>query len=100
MKVVGAFVKPKGMTNHSKRPSFDLKVVFHTSDMFYRDLVVARLQINITEAFGPHELIKEVVDFGNRVPVSDSDFIKSPIINADSPSSIFLLYQHDWDPAR
>jgi hypothetical protein len=31
IKVVGAFVKPKGMTNHSKRPSFDLKVVFHTS---------------------------------------------------------------------
>jgi hypothetical protein len=32
MKVVGAFVNPKGMTNHSKRPSFDLKAVFHTSD--------------------------------------------------------------------
>jgi hypothetical protein len=31
MKVVGEFVKPKGMTNHSKRPSFDLKEVFHTS---------------------------------------------------------------------
>jgi hypothetical protein len=31
MKVVGAFVKPKGMTNHSKRPSFDLKAVFYTS---------------------------------------------------------------------
>jgi hypothetical protein len=31
MKVVGAFVKPKGMTNHSKIPSLDLKVVFHTS---------------------------------------------------------------------
>jgi hypothetical protein len=30
IKVAGAFVKPKGMTNHSKRPSFDLKVVFHT----------------------------------------------------------------------
>jgi hypothetical protein len=29
MKVVGAFVRPKGMTNHSKRPSLDLKVVFH-----------------------------------------------------------------------
>jgi hypothetical protein len=26
-----ALVKPKGMTNHSKRPSLDLKVVFHTS---------------------------------------------------------------------
>jgi hypothetical protein len=31
MKVVGAFVNPKGMTNHSKRPSLDLKVVSHTS---------------------------------------------------------------------
>jgi hypothetical protein len=30
IKVVGEFVKPKGMTNHSKIPSFDLKVVFHT----------------------------------------------------------------------
>jgi hypothetical protein len=30
MKVVGAFVKPKGMTSHSKRPSLDLKVVFQT----------------------------------------------------------------------
>jgi hypothetical protein len=31
MKVVGAFVKPKGMTNHSKIPSFELKAVFDTS---------------------------------------------------------------------
>jgi uncharacterized protein YdaL len=31
MKVDGAFFKPKGMTNHLKRPSLDLKVVFHTS---------------------------------------------------------------------
>jgi hypothetical protein len=28
---IGALFKPKGMTNHSKRPSLDLKVVFHTS---------------------------------------------------------------------
>jgi hypothetical protein len=31
MKVVGAFVKPKGMTNHSKRPPLYLKAIFHTS---------------------------------------------------------------------
>ena len=31
MKVVGAFVSPKVMTNHSKRPSLALKEVFHTS---------------------------------------------------------------------
>ena len=32
MKVVGAFVNPKGMNNHSKRPSLDLKAIFHTSE--------------------------------------------------------------------
>jgi hypothetical protein len=31
IRVVGEFVKPKGMTNHSKRPSFELEAVFHTS---------------------------------------------------------------------
>jgi hypothetical protein len=31
MKVDGAFVKPKGMTINSKRPSLDLKIVFYTS---------------------------------------------------------------------
>jgi hypothetical protein len=30
IKVVGAFVKPKGMTNHSKIPYFDMKGIFHT----------------------------------------------------------------------
>ena len=30
MKVVGEFVNPKGMTNHSKMPCLALKVVFHT----------------------------------------------------------------------
>jgi hypothetical protein len=32
MKVAEAFVNPKGMTNHSKRPSLALKAIFHTSD--------------------------------------------------------------------
>jgi hypothetical protein len=31
MKVIGPFVKPKGMTNHSKILSLDLKEVFHIS---------------------------------------------------------------------
>ena len=30
MKVAGAFVSPKGMTNHSKMPSLDLKEDLHT----------------------------------------------------------------------
>jgi len=32
MKVAGAFVNLKGITNHSKRPSLALKAVFHTSE--------------------------------------------------------------------
>jgi hypothetical protein len=31
MKVAGAFVNLKGMTSHLKRPSLDLKALFHTS---------------------------------------------------------------------
>jgi hypothetical protein len=31
LKVVGAFVKTKGMAIHSKIPSFDFKEVLHTS---------------------------------------------------------------------
>jgi hypothetical protein len=62
--------------------------------------VVAKLQINLTEVFGPRELIKEVIDLGNRVPIYDCNFIQSPIINVESPCSIFLLYQHDWAPTR
>ena len=32
MKVAGEFFNPKGMTSHLKRPSLDLKAVFHTSE--------------------------------------------------------------------
>jgi hypothetical protein len=62
--------------------------------------VVARLQINLTGVFGPRELIKEVVDSGNRVPVSDCDFIQGPVINVESPGPIFLLHQHNWTLTR
>jgi hypothetical protein len=43
--------------------------------------VVARFHINMTEVFGPSELVKEVVDSWNRVPISDYDFIQGPVIN-------------------
>uniref|UniRef100_A0A0A9FFV2 Uncharacterized protein n=1 Tax=Arundo donax TaxID=35708 RepID=A0A0A9FFV2_ARUDO len=34
MKVLGALVKPKGITNHSYRPNLVLKAVFHSSPNF------------------------------------------------------------------
>jgi hypothetical protein len=60
----------------------------------------SQFQINLAEVFGLCKLIKEVVDLGNRVPISDCDFIQSPVINTESLGSIFLLYQYDWAPTR
>jgi hypothetical protein len=60
--------------------------------MLYWDLMVARLQINLNEVFGPHELIKEVFDLGNRVSVLNYDFIQGPVINVEPPGPIFLLH--------
>jgi hypothetical protein len=75
IKFVGAFVKPKGMT----------KIC-----MFYWDLVVARLQINLTAVFVPHGLIKEVVDSGNHVPVPHYNFIQGLVINVKSQDPYFF----------
>jgi hypothetical protein len=85
MNVIGALVKPKGMTNHSKRPSLDLKVVFHTSVDSIRNLVIARLQINLTKELGTLELIKKIINLGDQVSVLDNDFIQGSIINTESP---------------
>jgi hypothetical protein len=68
--------------------------------MFFWDLVVARLQINLTKVFVPCEMIKEVVDLGNRVSVTDCDFIQGMIINADLLGLVFFLNQYDWAPTR
>jgi hypothetical protein len=42
-----------------------LKGYFPYICLFYQELVVARLQINLSEVFFPCELIKEVIDSGN-----------------------------------
>jgi hypothetical protein len=77
MKVAWEFVKPKGTTIHSKIPSLYLKVFFHTSFFFYWDLVVARLQVNLTEVLGSLELVKKVINFGNWVLIPDCDFFRA-----------------------
>jgi hypothetical protein len=53
VKVVSAFVRPKGMTNHSKRPYLDLKVVFQTSIGSMGTWWHARLQVNLVEELFP-----------------------------------------------
>jgi hypothetical protein len=53
-------------------------------------MMKARLQIKLTEVFGPLELIKEIFDSGYQVLVPDCDFISGSVINAKLPCPIFL----------
>ena len=64
MKVAGAFVNPKGITNHSKRPSLDLKAALlgfegslpHIRG-FNRYLAITKIQVNLAEIFPSLELV-------------------------------------------
>ena len=54
MKVLGALVKPNGITNHSYSPNFVLNAVFHPSPVFIlmTYLMVSTSQINFSEYGG------------------------------------------------
>jgi len=74
IKVARAFVNPKGITNHSKSPSLNLKVIFHTF-MGSWNLVITRLHINLDEILGPLELVQQVINPWDWIPVPDIDFV-------------------------
>jgi hypothetical protein len=65
----------KGHDQPFKKTFFGLEGSFPYICLLYWDLMVARLQINLTEVFGPLELVKEIVDSGIGYPVPDCDFI-------------------------
>jgi hypothetical protein len=65
----------KGHDQPFKKTFFGLEGKLPYISLLYWDLVVARLQINLTEVFSPLELVKEIVNLGNWVPVLDCDFI-------------------------
>ena len=98
MKVVGEFVNLKGMTSHSKRPSLDLKAVFHILEGSTWYLVIPRLQVDLAEIFFPLELVQKVINPWDRVPILNRDLVQCPIINANSPSPILLLHQDNRAP--
>jgi hypothetical protein len=64
--------------------------------MLYWDLVVAKLQVNLAKKLGSLELVKKVVNSGNWILIPDCDFFKVPVINAESPNLVFLLYEYNW----
>jgi hypothetical protein len=65
----------KGHDQPFKKTFFGLEGSLPYIGLLYWDLVVAGLQINLTEVFSPLELVKEIVNLGNWVPVPDCDFI-------------------------
>jgi hypothetical protein len=67
MKVVGAFVKPKGMTSHFVETFFRLEGCLPDISWFDGNLVVARIQVNLVEEIFPLELVKKVINHGNGV---------------------------------
>ena len=50
------------------------------------------------ECIFPFNLVQEVINPWDRVPIMDSDPVQCPIVNTKSPSPILLLYQHDRAP--
>jgi hypothetical protein len=69
------FFQAKGNDKPFKKALFGLEGSLPYIGLLYCDLVVARLQINLTEVFGPIELVKEIINLGNWVLVSECDFI-------------------------
>jgi hypothetical protein len=65
----------KGHDQPFKKTFFLLEGSFPYIFLFYWDLMVAILQINLTKVFGPIEMIKNIAKLGNRVLVHNCDFI-------------------------
>jgi hypothetical protein len=65
----------KGHDQPFKKTFFGIEGSLPYINLLYWDLVVARLQVNLTEVFYPLELVKEIVNSMNLVPIPDCDFI-------------------------
>ena len=95
MKVVGALVKQKFMTNHSKRPSLDLKEIFLTSICSIGTWWYPDFRSILLKNLAPLSCSRRSSIWGIGYPISNCDFVKGSIINTESPCPIFLFHQHD-----
>jgi len=64
-------------------------------DILFLDayLVVSRSQVDLRDHCFSLQLIKQIINPQQRVPVLDGHFVQQPIFNAQSKSAIFLLYE-------
>jgi hypothetical protein len=65
----------KGHDQPFKKNFFSLECSLPYICLFYGDLVVVKLHINLIKVFGPLEMINEIVNLGNRVSIHDCYFI-------------------------
>jgi hypothetical protein len=75
----------KGHDQSFKNTLFGIKGSLSYIGLLYCDMVVDELQINIIEVFFPLELVKEIVNLGNWLPVPNCDFMLGSIIIEESP---------------
>jgi hypothetical protein len=92
--------KTKGHDQPFKNTFFGIEGSFPYIYLLYWDLMVARIQINLTKIFGPLELVKEIIDSGNKVPIPDYDFIWDLVIDVESPGPVFLLKKNNLASTR
>jgi hypothetical protein len=65
----------KGHDYPFKNTFFGIEISLPYIILFHWDLVVARLQVNLTEKIGSLELVMKVINLGNWVRVPDCDFV-------------------------
>ena len=100
MKVLGALVRPKGITNHSYNPIFFKKSCFRFISKFHSNLVVATSQVNLCENYRTTQIIKHIIKPRNRMMVSNGNVIDGSTINTHTASTIFLWNQKHRNNTR
>src|SRR5882672_3956051 len=59
-------------------------------------IVVASPQVELGVYLGTAELVKEIGDKRNQVPILPGELVEVPEVNTESQGAIFLLCEQDW----
>lgn len=60
------------------------------------ELVIARLQVQLGEVESMLQLVQEIVNSWERVPVLDANFVEDAVVDTHSSPAVFFWHQHDW----
>src|SRR5467141_2999470 len=60
------------------------------------NIVVASLQVELGVDLGAAELVQEVGDQQDQVPIFPGELVEVPKVNTESQGPVFLLCEQDW----